>query len=189
MQLQQSERMTKQVAYIMIELNENCIWLKKNKFEVRKKIFWNCLPTGFVLVYLLFAINNSPDFLKKELSLTFWILFIIGIVIIIVHLIFGIKRLKRVVTNYKLCKKDVLSINNRPLQIEEEILIIVQDVIPIGGLGGSFTVGVSQGDHFFGICYDLKKKDANIIANFISETFHYRLEHRESILFPLYKLH
>lgn len=75
------------------------------------------------------------------------------------------------------------------LENNEKITVVIQDVAAMGGVGGSFTVGISQGKKFFGLCYELQERHAKEVAGFIAENLGYEIESREAVFFPLFNLH
>jgi hypothetical protein len=100
---------------------------------------------------------------------------------------------KLLISNFTLYNQNnKLYINNQvvaPSVKGDNAIIIIQDVTGSDGLGSSFTIGISVGRKFLGLCYDLEKVDAIKIANYLSFNLGLSIEKREAAAFPLFKLH
>lgn len=157
----------KRVSYCLLDFQNNCVFIKKERnFLLAKKFlfFLIIVLLGGLLFWSL--LTKSPNAFKKAIDFGGW--FFLGLIGIIlsVHLVFSIIRFLRVISDFKVCKLPSLTINGNPLYAagNKEACIVVQDVGAVGGVGGSFTVGVAQGKKFFGLCYELKKEHAKEIA-------------------------
>ena len=169
------------------------VTITKNKAILNRK---------FALVLLLIALvvglfwslpKQSPTGLPKAVNLT-EILLLSGFALFIgITLYLSFRRLKRLVADFKLYRReDSVYLNDELLVLgrdSEQALVVIQDVAGWKGIGGSYTVGIAVGKKFWGLCYELDKTDAAKAAKFISSHLGLTLEQREAATFPLFKLH
>lgn len=181
-----------EAPYHIREHYNGCISIRKsNTLRTKKIINFFIFPVLYFLVFLSLK-QKSPHAFGVELSWTYTILLIFFCIVLITQLTFSIRRTIRIISDVKLCKHDILLLKNEPVQKRnhaEKILIRIQDVGAIHGVGGAFTVGLSYGNNFFGLCFELKKSDAKIVAEFIASNLGYEIEYREAVAFPLFRLH
>lgn len=182
----------KQVSYCLLQYQANCVSIKKKRsLLLAKKLlfFLVLLLLGGLLFWSLLA--KSPNAFNKTIDFGGWIFLGFVGVVLGIHLAFNIARFLRVISDFEVCKLPSLTINGNPLNStgNEDASIVVQDVGAVGGIGGSFTVGLAQGKTFFGLCYELRKEHAKEIAEFMAENLGYRIDYREAVFFPLFKLH
>jgi hypothetical protein len=182
----------KQVSYYSLRIGDDCVFITKRKRLLLAKrflFFLGLLLIGGLVLWSLLA--KSPNAFKKTIDFNGWLFLAFVATILSVHLIFSIIRFLRVVTDFEICKRPSLTVNGSQLfdTCNKEVFIVIQNVGAVGSIGGSFTVGIARGRKFFGLCYELKKEHAREIAEFLAENLGYRIEYREAIFFPLFKLH
>jgi hypothetical protein len=176
-----------------LEATIDGVTITKNKAILNRK---------FALTFLLIALGvgifwtlpkKSSNGFQKGIDLT-EILVLIGFALFIgVTVFLSFRRLKKLVSNFRLAKQGGdLYLNNVVIarsNQSEQATIIIQDVGANGGVGGSKTVGVSVGKRFWGLCFELDDTDAAKAATFLSKHLGLPVNQREAAAFPLFNQH
>lgn len=181
-----------QVRFHKLYVTDGEVTITKNKAILNKKFL-----LAFMLIILGVALfrslpRRSPDSFPKPIELR-EIVFLsaLGICTALTFYL-SVKRLSRVVSNFKLKRQDSLFINGKTVALlpsGKTAAIVIQAVAGHKGIGTSHTVGVAVERKFWGLCYELDEIDAGKIADFLSSHLNLKIERREAAVFPLFKLH
>lgn len=181
-----------QIPYHRLEAVNGEVFIIKNKAMLNRKFGFALLLVVLVAVLSSTLLKRSSNAFQKPMDTEAILLLSGAVLFIIVTLLFSTKRLIRVVSNVKLKKQDGLLLNGKRISStvnRENPIVVVQNVGAAGGVGGSFTVGLSVGKKFWGLCYELDQADATKAAAFLSSHLGAEIEHREAVAFPLFKIH
>jgi hypothetical protein len=138
-------------------------------------------------------LKKSPNAFQKLLGPNGVLIFTGFGTFIGVTLYLSLSRLKQLISDFKLTKDgNNYYFNNKPIAFSangQQSVVVSQDVAGSDGVGGSYTVGISAGKRFWGLCYGLDKVDATRAAKYLSDNLSLAIEEREAASFPLSKLH
>jgi len=182
-----------QLPFHRLEASSDSVKITKNKAILNRKFLFVALLVALICFILWSLLKNSPDAFQKPLGLNGWLV-ITGIALFIgVTLYLSFKRFKLLISDFRLTKQgDNLYINNEPVPLTangEKPTVVIQDVAGSDGVGGSYTVGISSGKKFWGLCYELDEVDATKAAKYLSDNLGLTIEEKEAAAFPLFKLH
>lgn len=186
-----NNRATLQIPFHKLEAVPDEVLIIKNKAILNRQFLFTLILISGISILFWTLLKKSPQAFQKPID-TKGALLLSGVALfIIVTLFLSTKRFKRLISNSRLTKQGALFLNGKKVSAltgGKKTHIVVQDV-GASDAGGSFTVGLSVGRKFWGLCYELSKEDATKVAKFLSSHLGLEMEYREAVFFPLFKLH